>query len=218
MVQTARVNPYVAKIRNFPGRIFLFEDGPSDVAAVRECMKGVAVRYCEIGSGSGGHLVAAALREPEALFFGFERRYKRAVRTIEKADAAGTANVRVLHEDGARFLEIFGEASLDGIWVNFPDPWSKPRQRKHRVMTETFFAEAAKALRRGGFVSFKSDHQEYFAAVSKLAEASAEFEVTAISSDLYSSEYLTGNIQTEFERLFVDQGLPIGYLRAQKRG
>lgn len=210
------INSYVLKASNFPGKLFEFKDYQVDREKLGQVIKSNKKVFLEIGSGSGGHLIEVALKNPEGLFFGFELRYKRSVRTLEKAQKINLSNLHILHIDGRCFNELFDAQSISGVYVNFPDPWEKKSQLKHRLLNEKFFKDLYQVLNPRGFFSFKTDHQEYYQTVLSLLENDKNFLVTQQTDDLYSSEHLDNNIATEFEKLFCSKGQPIYYLKIEK--
>jgi tRNA (guanine-N7-)-methyltransferase len=211
------MNPYQRILGNFPGRLFTLSDSQCDIEAIRNIINQHQFAICEFGSGSGKHAIGLAKENPEAAVIGFELRFKRSVRTIQKADKEDLRNVYVLRTKAEQFPEIFPKKSLDAVYVNFPDPWAKKRQRKHRLLSENFFNTLAEFMKDHGVFYFKTDHQEYFESVLEILKDNKAFELDAHTHDLYQSEHLPGNIDTEFENLFYHQGLPIHYLRAKLR-
>lgn len=213
------INPYRLRVLDHPGRVFNFVDPVADQAAIKDIAASRRAAggslVVEIGSGSGGHLIGLAARELNGSYFGFELRFKRAVRTIEKSTAAGIDRTYVLNIDGREFSEFFEPASVDAIYVNFPDPWEKKRQRKHRMLNAQFLDRAAVCLKPDGFISVKTDHAEYFCEFLPILQNDRRFEILESTEDLDNSPYFGGNIATEFELLFRSQGLAICYLKAR---
>jgi tRNA (guanine-N7-)-methyltransferase len=175
-------------------------------------------RYCELGSGSGGHLVDLASRNQSTLCLGFEVRFKRAVRTAEKAEQLALKNLLVVRGDASQLGAVFSPESLDGVFVNFPDPWEKKKWKKHRLLKEEFLANIHRLLKPSGFLSFKTDHTEYFDSTHEIIRNQGLFNISRVTRDLHASEWQTGNIMSEFERLFCSQNLPVLYLECKKIG
>lgn len=165
--------------------------------------------FCELGSGSGMHLIERAALKARAQFFGFELRYKRSVRTLEKAVERKIENLFVLRVDAGAVGQVFAPGSLQGVYVNFPDPWDKHKKTKKRMLSAQQLAVLRELLVPGGFVAFKTDHEQYYEWVLAEAGASGVFDIAWRSRDLHSSEYREQNVETEFEKLFLSQGLPI---------
>jgi len=212
-------NPYLLRRYEFPERIFTFEkdSAEADLARVRALAAESNELICELGSGSGRHLIELGARNPSAIVFGFERRYKRAVRTIEKALARNVANVFVLNTDSFDLAKIFREESVVSLHINFPDPWDRRRSHKHRMLSERMLDSIRAVLRPGGSLSVKTDHAENFANITQILSEAPDFSVSRMTQDLHQSPYLAANILTEFEELFVSKGLPIFYVSAQRK-
>ena len=110
-------------------------------------------------------------------------------------------------------MAALSEASIDRVFVLFSDPWPKKRQRKHRLLSQAFFDELVHFLKPGSAFYFKTDHSEYFESVFELLQNDGKYVIEAVTRDLYSSEFLEGNIETEFESLFHHQGIKINFLK-----
>lgn len=187
------------------------EPSVKDIEAVRKLLEGSRQITCELGSGSGRHLITLAERSPEALFIGMELRYKRAYRTIEKARQQGISNLFVLRANARYLSKLFPAESLDAIYINFPDPWEKRHWLKNRLIQEGFVVEMAGLLRRGGLLSYKTDHPEYFASAVAIIRGNPRFSQRRVTEDLIASPWIGESIPTEFELLFRAKSLPICY-------
>lgn len=210
-------NPYMDLVTTKPTYILPQEDDSFDTAALESLHKRIS-QYpslvLEIGSGSGGHLIALAEREPDTFHLGFELRYKRVFRTAEKAELRGLQNLTVVRGDARMLSEILGGFKASGCYINFPDPWGKKSWKKHRIMSEEYLSLLYQHLSPEGFLSYKTDHQEYFRWTIELVERLPHFDVIEHTEHLHESPYIDSNITTEFESLFLSQGLPIYYLKA----
>jgi len=208
------VNPYLKKLFEYPDYIYTFEDTERDVARVRALVLERDV-LLEIGSGSGKHLIEQAERNPKLVAIGIELRYKRSVRTIEKAIKRGISNIVVFHTDGRVFDKVFPENSISQLHVNFPDPWAKKKQKKHRVLGSEFLEKAVRCLKPDGILSIKTDHRNYFDDFMTEFKSFRQFDVEMESRDLHNSEFRERNISSEFEELFRSKGEPVCWLRAR---
>ena len=97
---------------------------------------------------------------------------------------------------------LFPPGSLDGVYINFPDPWWKKRHAKRRLVTMDFAAELAAMLHPGGRIWVKSDVP---AIADEFAEAFAD--VPSLSAPV-PFEQATLPL-THRETACVAQGLPI---------
>lgn len=222
------VNPYIDRIGSKPAYLLPFErkmkPDAIDPALTAHARATIDARrsefqrcYVEVGSGSGRHLIERAAADRQSLYVGFELRYKRAFRTAEKAEQAGLNNLLVLRTDARQLSALFPPASLHGVYVNFPDPWSRKRRWiKHRLLNHDFFLALSTLLTADGFLSYKTDHAEYFDVTAAAIEESRLFCLKFVTKDLYKSPHFAGNVATEFENLFISQNLPICMLRAEK--
>ena len=211
-------NPYIDKTSEHEGVLYPFlksiEFSENEQISFSKTIQNTKKIYLEFGSGSGGHLIDLAQANPDTLCIGFEIRYKRIVRTAEKAKEKGIKNIMLLRARAEHFPKYFQERKIDNVYVNFPDPWSKKKWKKHRLLSDEFLQSISKSLVNSGAFLYKTDHREYFEATLKLLQQASYFDLTAHSFDLYNSEYLSGNIKTEFEKLFLSKEQPIHYLRA----
>ena len=211
-------NQYIDLVAQTESIINFERDQPSqqESALVRSRIELAPNCICEIGSGSGQHLIELALQKPECLVIGIELRYKRAFRTAEKAAQRGIKNILVLRGD-ARYLADFIPAdSLSSIYVNFPDPWSKRRWLKHRLLTPEFLVLLVNSLKPTGVFSYRTDHSEYFEATRQIVLKMQNLEVLRHIEDIYRNSPSSSLIPTEFEGLFRSRGDAVYLLEARK--
>jgi tRNA (guanine-N7-)-methyltransferase len=116
----------------------------------------------EIGFGNGDHLLARAGAEPDRNFLGVEVHRPGVGRVMNRAHAAGLANVRVACFDAVEVLrDWLPERCLAEIVVYFPDPWPKKRHHKRRLVQPAFAALAASRLAPGGVLKLATDWAHY---------------------------------------------------------
>ncbi len=172
--------------------------------------------YVELGSGSGGHLIERASQDRSALFIGFELRYKRAFRTAEKAQKIGLTNLLIVRTDAGNLENFFHPTSLDGIFMNFPDPWEREKWKKHRMINDASLQVFCTLLKPEGTFRYKTDHVGYFDDTLNMVKKSGEFSISRLSRDLHLSEHTYDNVTTEFERLFISKGFPTYFVELKK--
>ena len=115
----------------------------------------------EIGFGGGEHLLHRARENPKAGFIGAEpflNGVAKALTGIEKDDLK---NIRLHHGDVRAVFDALPDASLDMIYILYPDPWPKPRHYKRRLIQEDLIEELHRALKPGGQLRFASDIISY---------------------------------------------------------
>jgi tRNA (guanine-N7-)-methyltransferase len=116
----------------------------------------------EIGFGNGEHLLARAQAEPSSNFFGVEVHRPGAGRAMNRAQAAGLANLRVACDDAVEVLrDWLTERCLAELVIYFPDPWPKKRHHKRRLVQPGFAHLAASRLAIGGRLKLATDWAQY---------------------------------------------------------
>ena len=114
--------------------------------------------YLELGCGKGKFINARALADPDAYFVGIEGLDAVLVRGLERAKEARIANLRFVSAYVADIRDFFADGELDGIYLNFSDPWPRKKQAKRRLTHGDFLALYDKVLCADGFVFFKTDN------------------------------------------------------------
>ncbi len=106
-------------------------------------------------------------------------------------------------------------APQDGIavmYINFCNPWPRLKHNKRRLTYPKKLRMYRGFLTKDGVIYFKTDDDELFEdSVGYFEEA--EYNIRYITRDLHNSD-ITGNIVTEHEKMFSDEGVPIKYLEA----
>ena len=116
----------------------------------------------EIGFGRGEFIADLATRDPEGAYLGVEVSFKRVLKLARRVAATPLRNLRLVHARGQDVLrDSLAEASVDGLWINFPDPWPKKRQAKHRIVQPEFIGLLATRLRMGGELRLATDSRAY---------------------------------------------------------
>jgi tRNA (guanine-N7-)-methyltransferase len=164
----------------------------------------------EIGTGNGLHFAHLAATNPERLLLGIELRYKPLIQSIRRVIKNGGHNARAARYNAYLLPEIFTPGELNDVYIFFPDPWEKNRQHKHRLIQDEFLVRMFEVQRPGSRLFFKTDSQDYFAWSMERFERSP-YRLAAHSYDLHSSEHVHSNFVTQFERIFINQGLKIGF-------
>lgn len=115
----------------------------------------------EIGFGGGEHLAARAGRSPHHGFIGIEAFENGVASLVEHITLNNLTNVRIYHDDGRPFLRALKPASIDEIFVLFPDPWPKKRHHKRRLLQKSFICFLRDLLKPGGRLLIATDHADY---------------------------------------------------------
>lgn len=221
MVKSPDNNPYVKQVHTLPSHLLPCSSG--DVSEEEHKILTSRIAHfdhvaVELGCGSGAFIMGLAQQNPKTLFVGFELRFKRSYRAAEKSLKAGLNNVLIMRTNARALPKLFKENSLSAVYVNFPDPWEKKRWKKHRLLSADFLDTIWSYLRTDGFLSYKTDHTEYFLETAKILQNCGKWQLVKFTQDLHSSEFAQGNISTEFELLFQSKALPVNFLQVNKFG
>ncbi len=162
----------------------------------------------EIGCGKGDFIVGTAAKEPDVNFLAVEKVSDVLVTAAEKIKNSGVTNVRVCCVDAKELAEIFPEKSIDRIYLNFSDPWPKSRHEKRRLTYRTFLEIYKRILKDGGGIFFKTDNRGLFD-FSLEEFKNFGMRTEKLTYDLHNSEYMDGNVMTEYEKRFSSMGVPI---------
>ena len=170
----------------------------------------------EIGCGKGDFIVGTAAKEPDVNFLAVEKVSDVLMLAAEKVKKSELSNIRVCCVDAKELAEIFPEGSIDRIYLNFSDPWPKSRHEKRRLTYRTFLEIYKRILKPDGAVYFKTDNRGLFDfSLEEFKEFGMRLE--KLTFDLHNSEYMEGNVMTEYERRFSGMGVSInrveGYFR-----
>ncbi|WP_243077066.1 tRNA (guanosine(46)-N7)-methyltransferase TrmB [Microbacterium sp. SS28] len=152
----------------------------------------------EIGSGQGHAIVHAAASAPDRNFLAIEVFRAGLARTMLDAERAGLQNLRLVEANAPEVLQhLLPAASLDELWVFFPDPWHKNKHNKRRLVTPGFAPIAAGALREGGMLRLATDWEDYALQMRDVLDEAPEFERVFEGE---WAERFDGRILTAFER------------------
>lgn len=165
--------------------------------------------HMEIGMGKGRFLTALAKQNPDINYIGIERYDSVLIRALEKREQEEEiGNLFYLCEDAKNVAELFAPGEISRIYLNFSDPWPKDRHAKRRLTSKEFLARYANVMQKDSKIIFKTDNRPLFDFSLEQVEE-AGWNLVNHTFDLHNSEYAEGNIMTEYETRFVNEGKPI---------
>lgn len=189
---------------------------PTDYRGQWKQKLGSQTIHMELGMGRGKFIIEMAQNNPSIQYIGIEK-YDSilvgAFERLETMDKNEVDNIHFLNVNGEDLEEIFAKGEIQRIYLNFSDPWPKERHKKRRLTHQRFLDRYVKILDPEGEVHLKTDNESLF--LFSLEELKSHgWAVKNVTFDLYQSEFLLGNIATEYENRFVSQGKPIFRLEA----
>ena len=168
--------------------------------------------FLEIGCGKGNFAVGMAKKYPNQNFIAMERVSDVCCIALEKAMAAKdereSDNLRFLIGDAKLLSENVLPHSLDGIYLNFSDPWPKAGHAKRRLTHRSFLAIYKNLLKEDGILRFKTDNVGLFDFSLEEFEAFGA-KILWQTRDLHASEKNADNVMTEYEKNFSEKGFSI---------
>lgn len=152
----------------------------------------------EIGTGLGECIVAAAGAAPETNFLALEVYAPGIAQTVLRADRGGVHNIRLVEANAPELLDALPAASIDEVWVFFPDPWHKSRHHKRRLISAEFGDKVARVLRPGGIWRLATDWEPYADHMREVLRDRGDLAPLIAGSDGVTERF-EGRILTSFE-------------------
>jgi tRNA (guanine-N7-)-methyltransferase len=119
--------------------------------------------WLEIGFGGGEHLAHQAACHPAIGFLGCEVFENGIAKLLSEIDRRGLANIRVFGDDARLLLASLPAASVDRVFILFPDPWPKARHHKRRLVSGETLDRLAAIMRGGAELRLATDDPGYLA-------------------------------------------------------
>ena len=117
--------------------------------------------WLEIGFGGGEHLAAQAAKHPEVGIIGCEPFINGVARLLNEIKAKDLRNIRIYPDDARDIIDRIPSATLDRVFLLFPDPWPKKRHSSRRFISTENLDALARVIRDGGEFRFASDEMGY---------------------------------------------------------
>jgi len=168
----------------------------------------------ELGCGKGDYTIALAQRHPEINYIGVDIKGARLWKGAKFATENALPNVAFLRTR-IEFIEaFFGPEEVSEIWLTFSDPQLHGSENS-RLSSPLFLERYRKFLRRDGLVHLKTDSRflyEYTCAVCKVNRLDIQVQGTDIYHCPIDAPEEVTQVQTFYEKMFLEMGLPITYM------
>lgn len=178
--------------------------------------------YLELGCGKGTFMAVHASENPDINYIAIDIKDEvlgLAKRNIEKAyeeKNRKTDNVKLMAQEIGLISEILSEEDVvSRIYINFCNPWPKEKHKKRRLTHMRQLEQYKTFLKSEGEIYFKTDDDELFEESLEYFNE-AGFRIKYITYDLHNSD-VEGNVQTEHEKMFSEQGIKIKFLIARRK-
>lgn len=171
--------------------------------------------YLEIGMGKGKFMLEQSRNNPAANFIGIEKYESVIAVALDKMAPFQPANLKVVAMDATNLLDIFSDGEIAKIYLNFSDPWPKNGHAKRRLTSPRYLDIYRTILKNEGEIELKTDNKRIFE-YSVLSLLEHNWQLKDFSVDLHDGR--TDIVTTEYEEKFKAKGMPIYYLKVQKKG
>lgn len=118
-------------------------------------------RILEIGFGGGEHLAHQAALNPTISYIGAEPFLNGVAKLMAEIAERELTNLRVHYGDARPLLEALPPESFERIYLLYPDPWPKLKQKKRRFVNSANLVHFARVLKTSGQFWFASDIADY---------------------------------------------------------
>lgn len=172
--------------------------------------------WLEIGFGGGEHLINNARLHPDIGHLGCEPFINGMAKLVLLIEKEGIDAIRLHNDDAVQLLDQLPDASLDRIYLLYPDPWPKRRHNKRRFVSDENLSRMARVLKPGGEFRFASDIDHYVGWTLARILRSPDFVWTAEQPDDWRLPWENWP-STRYEAKAIREGRKSSYIIAKRR-
>lgn len=177
--------------------------------------------HMELGCGKGSFISKLAVKNPNINYIAVDLvdamlgLSKRNIEESYKEAERDTNNIILTRHDIERILQFMSkEDTVDRIYINFCNPWPKPKHKKKRLTHTKQLMLYKEFLKENGEIYFKTDDDGLFTDSLNYFEE-AGFKIISKTYDLHSENIFENNIETEHEKMYTEEGKKIKALIAK---
>ena len=179
-----------------------------------DCFKKKQPLHLELGCGKGSFIGKIAYDNPNINYIGVDIKSEVLAvgrRNIVKIFGEQPVENILLTAQNIELIEdIFSpEDVIERIYINFCNPWGREKHKKRRLTHIRQLNHYKTFLKKGSEIRFKTDDDGLFEESLEYFKE-AGFEIAYITRDLHNSD-VEYNIETEHEKMFSAEGIPIKY-------
>lgn len=169
--------------------------------------------YLEIGPGKGKFILELASKNKDKNFLVVELNKTIAGYCLKAIDKSELDNVKLVANDFYKLVDLLDEESIEGIFLNFSDPWPKKRHEKRRLTSDNFFKAYYKVLKNNHHIYFKSDNFDFYKFSLEQA-IKFNYEITYNNNDYKEEDDFDS--MTEYEAKYINKGIKINRMILKK--
>ncbi len=178
--------------------------------------------HMELGCGKGTFIAQLASKNLDINYIAIDMvdamlgLAKRNIEATYKEKKLEIKNIKLVRHDIERILLFMDKKDkIERIYINFCNPWPRPKHRKKRLTNTKQLLLYKEFLVEGGEIFFKTDDDALFKDSIKYFEDS-EFKIINKTYDLHNEPIFEDNIVTEHEKMFSEEGIKIKALIAKR--
>jgi len=171
----------------------------------------------EMGCGKGEYTVDLSDKYPEINFIGIDKKGARMWRGAKTSNDESRPNVAFVRIRAENIGKVFEPSEIDEIWITFPEPQPNSPRHSKRFTSPEFIARYRQVLKPGGIIHLKTDSDMFY-----------NYTLDVIKEGKHHLLYNNGNlyanpddpevkdvidVQTHYEKIWLEQGSTIKYLR-----
>lgn len=199
-------------------------DNPQDYKGKWKTLyKNKAPFHIELGCGKGSFISNLAVKNSNINYLAIDLvdamlgLAKRNIESIYKENEKEIENVYLTRHDIERiFLILDKKDKVQRIYINFCNPWPRGKHHKKRLTHTRQLEKYKEILVDDGEIYFKTDDDGLFND-SLIYFKESGFEIAKYTYDLENEKEFWENVQTEHEKMFMEQGIKIKALIAKKK-
>ena len=167
--------------------------------------------YLELGCGKGYFVKKAAIQNHEINYIAIDlvdAILGIAKRNIEEEFQKNEVkNIALTRYDIEEINNILDKKdNVERIYINFCNPWPKPRHKKRRLTHIRQLEKYKEFLKTEGEIYFKTDDDNLYKATIRYLEETG-FQIIKQTENLHKEPIWVNNIETEHEKMFEEQGI-----------
>ena len=169
----------------------------------------------ELGCGKGEYTVGLARKNPDLNYIGIDIKGARFWRGAKTAVEESLKNVAFIRTQIELIESVFATDEVSAIWITFPDPQFKYKRKHHRLTNPQFLRRYQRVLKPAGFVHLKTDSAFLHGYTLGLLDG-WQIKPEMAHHDIYQYVHAPEDvisIQTFYEQQYLEQGIPITYLK-----
>lgn len=166
----------------------------------------VFIEYC---SGNGAWIIEKAQKNPGCNWIAVEQKFERVRKIWTKARNREMTNLLIICGEALTFTRHYLlDSCIEGIYVNFPDPWPKEKHAKNRLIQSGFVKELARVVKKEGTATLVTDDVTY---CQQMISSFFPLWNSLIQEPYYSNEWSEYG-ESYFDALWRKKGRNIHYL------